>query len=244
MTLPKARVRWEKAAKSALRLLAALSSRRLLAALGQAARSCHWLVREIEPWGILVTVIGVGIALFAFAVELEDRQVERTFRAWQIVLSVPSAGSSGRETFEYLNREFDGSLCGAPVQWVSRLLTGNRRRRCLFPQKEKESLADIEAAGANLEGADLEGADLRRANLRRANLRRAFLTDADLVGAFLTGADLTDADLGGADLTGAFLRDTGLTQPQLDSACGRRDPIAIPVGLTWRSEPCPENPNE
>ena len=177
----------------------------------------HRFLRAFEPWGIVLALFGVVIALVTIWVDLEDRQAERTFRAWQLVLTVPSAGSSRREALEYLNREFDGFLCGAPVEWASGLLTGNRRRRCLFPQKERESLAGIEEIGADL-------------------------STADLTGAFLMGADLTRANLVGANLTRAFLAGTDLTQAQLDTTCGLPAPVRIPMELTWKSGPCPGNP--
>ena len=172
----------------------------------------HRFLRAFEPWGIVLALFGVVIALVTIWVDLEDRQAERTFRAWQLVLTVPSAGSSRREALEYLNREFDGFLCGAPVEWASGLLTGNRRRRCLFPQKERESLAGIEEIGADLSTADLVGANLVGANLVGANLTRAFLAGTDL------------------------------TQAQLDTTCGLPAPVRIPMELTWKSGPCPGNP--
>ena len=79
-------------------------------------------------------------------VDLEDRQAERTFRAWQVVLTVRTAGSSRREAVEYLNREFDGRWCGFWMNRVSKQLTGNNRRKCLNPRKARESLVGIEAA--------------------------------------------------------------------------------------------------
>ena len=178
----------------------------------------HRFLREFEPWGIVLALFGVVIALVTILVDLEDRQSERTFRAWQLVLTVPSAGSSRREALEYLNREFDGFLCGAPVEWVSGLLTGNRRRRCLSPRKERESLARIEEVGADLSTADLTGAFLKGANLSRADLTDAFLTGANLVDANLTDANLTRADLTRADLTGANLTDANLTDADLAGA--------------------------
>ena len=218
MNYQKARVDWVEAARKARRLLAKVSSRTV-----QIASKCHAGVRAIEPWGILVALLGVGIALVSILVDLEDRQSERTFRAWQLVLTAPLAGSSRRETIEYLNRDFDGFMCGNPVTWVSGLLTGNRARRCVFPSKARESLAAIGLAGANLTGADLTGAYLANANLAAADLTDADLTDAnlaaaDLAGANLTGADLTDANLTYADLTYADLAAADLTYADLTFA--------------------------
>ena len=140
MTEPKAKARPQQLAKVSRRLLTALASR-----TAHTARRVHRFVRDFEPWGIFLTLLGVALALFTFLYELEDRQAERTIRAWRLVLDVPPGGSSRRETFEYLNLEFNGSVCGPPVRWAARLLTGNRRRGCIFPPKERESLAGIDA---------------------------------------------------------------------------------------------------
>ena len=104
--------------------------------------------------------------------------------------------------------------------------------------------ADLE--GAIMLGADLASADLRKANLQRANLRNADLRDAALIAADLGGANLQradlrgavldNADLNGARLVGTMLLETrGLTQDQLDGACGSAR-TRLPRGLTVR--PC------
>jgi hypothetical protein len=121
------------------------------------------------------------------------------------------------------------------------------------------NLTDANLGGADLSRGDLRRADLSRGDLRRANLTRANLTDADLSrgdlrGANLTDANLTRAKLAGANLiranlsganltrtilTGAILTEAdllgskGLTQEQLDTACG--DHVTkLPPGLTLR----------
>ena len=45
----------------------------------------HRAVHELQPWGIVLTLVGVVIALITIMVDLEDRQSERIFRAWQVV---------------------------------------------------------------------------------------------------------------------------------------------------------------
>jgi uncharacterized protein YjbI with pentapeptide repeats len=57
--------------------------------------------------------------------------------------------------------------------------------------------------------------DLHGANLSDADLFKANLSGANLFGANLSGADLTFAKLSGTDL-----RETGVTQDQLEWACG------------------------
>jgi uncharacterized protein YjbI with pentapeptide repeats len=110
---------------------------------------------------------------------------------------------------------------------------------------------------ANLRGADLSrsrlrwtnfgGADMRGAKLIEADLLAALMPFVDLRGAVLIGADLGSARLHGANLAGAILRGAklynaklrtviGLTQEQLDQACGNHS-TELPPGLTIA--PCP-----
>lgn len=119
----------------------------------------------------------------------------------------------------------------------------------------------VEAYEADFSGADLTDADFSGArmtfsifvktNLTRANLGDAILTvtdmrQANLAGANLSRANLGSADLRGVDLTGAFLYRAilyrtklidakGLTQAQLDTACGN-ETTKLPPGLVVR--PC------
>ena len=183
-------------ARIAGRLLAAGCSK-----VYRGRRYFHRIVRDVQHWSVFIAVLGVWIALASLVVELDDRQAERTFRAWQTVVAVQSAGSSQREAVEYLNRKFDGLFCGPLVQSISEVLTGNTRRRCIVPKKARESLENIAAAGAYLRGADLRYARLAGADLSDANL-----SDADLTCADLRSANLARASLVGAKLTGATLR--------------------------------------
>ena len=111
-------------------------------------------------------------------------------------------------------------------------------------------------AHANLKGADLTHANLREADLVGANLQGARLFRASLNGASLWGTDLRGANLQGAHLAGAAFRGAmfgpgsadpinhetdlrgadltrafGLTQKQLDQACGD-EKTYLPKGLT------------
>jgi Pentapeptide repeats (8 copies) len=123
----------------------------------------------------------------------------------------------------------------------------------------KADLRSANLSGADLSLANLSGADLTFAYLGGANLSGAHLNAAHLSGANLSGADLTFADLSGADLTFADLHSVGahlivadvrganlsgsdailyvagLTQEQLDQACGTD--AKLPPGLTLK--PCP-----
>lgn len=110
----------------------------------------------------------------------------------------------------------------------------------------------LEKGGLNLTGARLRQADLtlavmNRARLNRADLRDinaygavmsganfagADLTNGSLVGAWLQGSNWSGAKLEGANLSGADLsRATGLTQSQLNQACGDASTV-LSAGLT------------
>lgn len=85
--------------------------------------------------------------------------------------------------------------------------------------------------GANFSGADLSVANLFGGRFTGASFANANLRDANLVGAYFGGANLSGADLAGAVLSGAEMAQAhGLTQSQLDTACG--DPSTeLPAGL-------------
>ncbi len=109
----------------------------------------------------------------------------------------------------------------------------------------------VDCVGCNLEGADLTNTcvkahDLHGANFDGANavlmcMSFANFTDATFRGTDLSGANLAHAKLDGANLSGAVMdatslkgtdltRALGLTQKQLDQACGDSDTKA-PAGL-------------
>jgi Pentapeptide repeats (8 copies) len=91
----------------------------------------------------------------------------------------------------------------------------------------KADLSGANLFGANLSGTDLSGANLGNADLFGARLVKANLSNADLTGARLVKANLSGANLSGANLLGA----RGLTQTQLDEACGDAN-TKLPEGFT------------
>jgi uncharacterized protein YjbI with pentapeptide repeats len=108
------------------------------------------------------------------------------------------------------------------------------------------NLTGAELFRANLTGADLTVANLTGADLIQANLTGAYLADANLTGTYLVQANMSDALLLEANLSGAELwladltdadlfRSEGLSQKQLDRACGK--PSRIPPDLT-SPKPC------
>jgi pentapeptide repeat protein len=111
------------------------------------------------------------------------------------------------------------------------------RHDCPHCQLAGADLTNTCVKHGNLEGADFEGANavlmcMSYANFTAVNFRNADLSGANLAHAILDGADFTNAKLAitsfkGTDLT----RAKGLTQHQLDEACGDADTKA-PTGLS------------
>lgn len=90
-------------------------------------------------------------------------------------------------------------------------------------------------SGANFSRGDLRdlnaaGAVFSSANFSGANLANATLVGAHLEGASFAGANLDGANFGGAEMASA----RGLTQAQLNRACGDED-TRLPRGLHLRA---------
>ena len=84
----------------------------------------------------------------------------------------------------------------------------------------------LEARGLNLSGARLRQSDMSLSVMNRTRFTSADMRDVEAYGAVFSStnfsrADLTNASLVGTNLSGAsLLRATGLTQAQLNRACG------------------------
>lgn len=110
----------------------------------------------------------------------------------------------------------------------------------------------VDCQGCNLAGADLTNTCVKAKDLTAANfdgakavlmcMSYANFTNATFRGTDLSGANLAHATLDGADLSGAILditsikgtdltRALGLTQKQIDQACGDAD-TRLPAGMT------------
>ena len=212
-------------------------------------RGLHSAVQKLEPWGIILTLVGVAIALANIVMEYDARTAQRTFQAWQVVQvfqeqaedNIPdpvllgtntAAGTVLSEALEYLNVRFDGALCWpATGRWIADI-NGYRNRLCLIPAKARVSLARLEVPTANLLGVDLGFADLGFADLADADLQDANFSGAYFGGANLTRTYLQDAELTGANLEGADLSDANLIgrQPHGRQAVGHRPPGRQPHG--------------
>ncbi len=98
--------------------------------------------------------------------------------------------------------------------------------------------ADLTVAIAdrtNFSGANLSLANLFGIRASSANFSNANLNAASLVGGYFGGARFNGATLEGANLSGAEMAEArGLTQTQLDAACGDAT-TELPAGLTVRA---------
>lgn len=102
-------------------------------------------------------------------------------------------------------------------------------------------LAGADLTNQCVKDGNVEGADFDHARLVLMCMSFADFKGATFRGADLSGANLAHAKLDGADLTGAKLNITsikgtdlthvkGLTQSQLDAACGDAD-TKVPAGM-------------
>ena len=115
----------------------------------QFVRLLQSLAYALQPWGVVLASVSLIVTVMGFAVEMEDRQSERIFRAWQVVLqatrdTIPdevsgtprSSNSDGeplnysptsiREALEYLNRSFPGRICDDSLKTTICLLYWQR----------------------------------------------------------------------------------------------------------------------
>jgi uncharacterized protein YjbI with pentapeptide repeats len=129
---------------------------------------------------------------------------------------------------------------------------GDSCPRCNLFQADFSNLElkDRDFAGARLRQADMSaavmnhttmaGADLRDVNAYGAvftgvSFAGANLTNASFVGTYLEGANFRGANLSGVNFSGAEMdRAVGLTQGQLNAACGD-DSTTLPHGLRLHS---------
>lgn len=106
-----------------------------------------------------------------------------------------------------------------------------RRARLAGANLREASLHVTWVQGADFRDADLRGADLRGIRAYAADFRGADLRGVNAVGASLSHVLVDGARFDGADLRAAYLRfSEGLTQAQLDTACGDAA-TQLPPGL-------------
>ncbi|KQR55094.1 pentapeptide repeat-containing protein [Brevundimonas sp. Leaf168] len=139
----------------------------------------------------------------------------------------------------------------ALAQNAGQIASVRRGASCAGCNLFQGDFSGLEARGLNLAGSRLRQADLSLSVMNRtrfsntdmrdveayggvfsgSNFSRANLTNASFVGAYLEGASFAGATLSGTNLSGAQLaRATGLTQNQLNQACGDGSTV-LPRGL-------------
>lgn len=173
-------------------------------------------MRNIEPWGVLLAVIGLVVTLIAFWIDYSDRIEERTVRAWQLLTEEASGNSGKSAALQYLNGE-DGLCLAGWCLYVMKPripLTGID----LSPPGQAQRAIGHEPSGVYLRGVKLPGADLSQANLSGADLARANLAGSNLRQANLSGARLGRANLSGSKLNGANLSRVILWATDLSNA--------------------------
>lgn len=207
---------------------------RLRAAIGR-KRTFAWLVPLVAWSGrlvVLATLVGLAGGFVAFMIEMEDRQAERVFRAWQVVatagpisrtevgstgLMVGSGNSNAGRALEYLNRQFSGWGCHRIVNNLARLTTGDERRECILPRKRRESLAGLQLSNMHLEGVWLPNARMKLTQLKGSFLEGANLREAQLTCANFASTMLVRIDFEGATLKRVRLRSANLEEARLNN---------------------------
>lgn len=143
---------------------------------------------------------------------------------------------------------FTAPAMGQNAGEIARVQAGSSCSGCNLFQAD---LSYRDLPNVNMSGARLRQANLSLSTMNHADFTRADLSVADLFGGRFTGASFAHANLqnanlvgayfgsasfAGANLTGAILsgaemeRARGLTQAQLDAACGDQD-TQLPAGL-------------
>jgi len=90
-------------------------------------------------------------------------------------------------------------------------------------------------------GAIFVGANFYKSNLGRSDFTHADFSNAQFISTKFGDANVENANFTGANLSGASMHKImGLTQSQLDKACGSND-THLPAGFTLKT--CPQNVN-
>lgn len=161
-------------------------------------QSIHRIVKALEPWGILLAVVGIGFTVWSFQVERVDREEDRINRA----IGQFADGIGRIDALQILLRN-DVNIQALQAE------------RAFLPGA---NLSGADLRRANLRGSILPGADLRGANLIGASLSSANLSEASLSSANFSGVDLSRANLWGANLSEAVLQLANLSGADLSNA--------------------------
>ena len=202
-------------------------------------RSLHDRICGVEPWAVIVAAI-LAIPALWLQVSASRSQAESSKEVESVIREefLNFGGEDLRGTSFVSRRLNNANFSSADLTNAD--FTDAMLHRTDFSHATME---DVTAIGANfweayMRGVDLRGANLEGAFLVSADLMIANLSGANLTRATLTEARITDVDFIGTDLTDADLFRTGISQAQLDAACGAPGPTSLTPGTVWRSGPC------
>lgn len=201
----------------------------------------HCGVKILEPWGILLAVIGLLLNLYSLEKDRESRRNQTINNAISIVTNAAYTQNSFgvEQALNVLKSEkfvLEGlTLNGLILRDIN--LENLELRRSNFSKTDftyskfsMSKMTEVNLQGANLHRVDftrsvLYLADLRRAQFLHSTMKWTMLASSkmgktlvlfsDLSGANLFNTDLRGANISGSDFRGAL----NLTRKQLESAC-------------------------
>jgi len=155
----------------------------------------------------------------------------KRFSAFALLCALAVAGAASAQNPAQIQRAATASCPGCNLfqaDFTNREMRGRDYSRARLRQ------ANLSASIMNrtsFAGADLRDVNAYGALFSSANFSGADLTNATFVGAYLQGANFRGANLTGVNFAGAEMdRATGLTQAQLNAACGD-ETTRLPAGL-------------
>ncbi|MEM9428409.1 MAG: pentapeptide repeat-containing protein [Pseudomonadota bacterium] len=165
----------------------------------------HQWIAELEPWSILLALVGFAVAFYQF-------YDERTALAREL-----AARQGDRDAYRAeLERQNEIAVAGEADNEQDRInvalasLAGGYGRRDDIDTLVRNAvdLRNLQAPNAVLPEADLSDCGGDRCNLSGANLARVIFSDAQLEGADLSAAQMQHADFLRARMPGADLHRT------------------------------------
>ena len=201
----------------------------------------------VAPWGVIVGVLAVLLALVTFIIDMEDRQSERLFSAWRFIIehdqlmrkyedsnnsTAPLIDASLPNSENSNSAKISSHVGGAVFQAAELINREVKGQLCaswlqhvfqwLTGSVHRQCIIPYRPRGSlenrYLPYSELAGIDLGSAVLERTNLESSNLICANLRDANLRKANLSHTDLSGAKLTRASLSDSCMRRADLFGA--------------------------
>lgn len=223
-------------------------------------RTVHAAVTFIEPWGILLAIVGLFFAWSEIAEDRAERRQDRHLHEATLFVLASEMLQKARE-IDSANDEAASAQIGQ-VRALEKAVSSGISLEGINAHLVRLDHGDFtngDFSHSNLSGATFLGTTFSRANLRNALLSRSIfrpadnrgqlefpdlsetnLTDARLINTQfwfvnLKGANFSRARLDGAEFVGVDLTDViYLTKQQLSKACGVH--VTLPQG--WSIDEC------